>query len=144
MTIKLRSITNIAAIGLVLIAMLVLSACGGDDAPADVNTNDNPGVASQSITLDAPASGDSGSVETEPTAIPEKDPPEVAVTLKEAPNPGSLQEKILNVFEQQVRAMNTLDYASYLDTCPPGGNSLSEEKLAFAWNEFGGEFGFGC
>ena len=143
MTIKQRSISNITAIGFVLIAMLVLSACGGDDAPADVNTSDTSGVAIESATSDAPASGDTGPAETEPTVIPENDPPAVAVTLKKAPEPGSMEEEILNLFEQQVRAMNTQDYESFLNTCAPGfwdNDQTTWDKLAFWWEQ-GGDLG---
>jgi hypothetical protein len=44
----------------------------------------------------------------------------VPVTPKEVPEAGSIQEDILKLFEQQVRAMNTFNAQMYLDACIPG------------------------
>lgn len=60
MTIKLRSVTNIAGLAIVLIAALVLSAFATDDEAAG-NTSK---VASQ------PSSNDTAAAEPEPTATP--------------------------------------------------------------------------
>ena len=138
MTIKQLSKTHITWLAVLLIAALALSACSADDEPASGDTGDSPAASSggESIT-----SGESVSAETAPTAEPEKDPPAVPVSPKEVPESGSLQEDILVVFEQQVRAMNTFDVEMYLDTCIPG-NITPADFLEFSWTEQGGEYGF--
>jgi hypothetical protein len=72
---KLSSFRNMTGLVIVLIAALMLSACGGDDAAA---------------------------AEPEPTAAPKAEIPEVAVVPAEEPEPGSDEEKILAQLEKQV------------------------------------------
>lgn len=98
---------------IVLIAALMLSACGGDDAAA---------------------------AEPEPTAAPKAEIPEVAVVPAEEPEPGSDEEKILAQLEKQVRAMNTLDPELFLETCVPDTATPKPEQILFAWTELGGWF----
>ncbi len=143
MTVKLRSITNIAGIAIVLIAALVLSACGGDEEPAVSDTADSSGVASQPITSDTSAGDDAVPADADPTTTSKQDPPEVAVTPLEAPESCSMEEQILAVFERQVRAMNTQDYEAFVDTCAPGNwtnDQATWDKLAFWWDQ-GGDLG---
>ena len=61
---------------------------------------------------------------------------------KEVPEPGSMQEEILKVFERQVRAMNTLDAQAYLDTCMPSDTNQTTEFLKYQWDEVGGDYGW--
>lgn len=132
MTIKLRSLRNIGGIAIVLIAALALSACGGDEPTASGASDEEV----QSIT------SDTSSAQIEPTAVPEVDPPEVALVPKEVPEPGSMQEEILKVFERQVRAMNTLDAQAYLDACMPSDTNQTTEFLKYQWDEVGGDYGW--
>jgi hypothetical protein len=121
MNTKLRSIRNITGIALVLIAALMLSACGGSDESASGNSAETA----------TPAPTPTPEPTPEPTVIPI---PEVAVTTLEVPEPGSDNEKILAVFETQVRAMNTRDYESFTRTCPPG----NWENKQSTWNKLAG------
>ena len=132
MTIKLRSLRNVGGITIVLIAALALSACGGDEPTASGASNEEV----QSIT------SDTSSAQIEPTAVPDVDPPEVALVPKEVPEPGSMQEEILKVFERQVRAMNTLDAQAYLDACMPSDTNQTTEFLKYQWDEVGGDYGW--
>ncbi|MEE8046517.1 MAG: hypothetical protein V3T49_06740 [Dehalococcoidia bacterium] len=141
MILNLRSTANAAIIGIALIAALVLSACAGDDEPPTNSPSNSSNPASQSITSAATGNNEAAAEADLPTTL-KKDPPAVAVYPKEVPEPGSMQENILEVFEQQVRAMNTLDYQSYLDTCMPGDRTPTAAQLKFAWDAVGGEFGF--
>ena len=138
MTVKLRSLRNIGGIAIVLIAALALSACGGDEPTASgastANGASNEEV--QSIT------SKTSSAQIEPTAVSKIDPPEVALVPKEVPEPGSLQEDVLKVFEGQVRAMNTMDVQSYLDACLPSEANQSIEHLKLQWDEFDGDYGW--
>ncbi len=132
MTIKLRSLRNIGGITIVLIVALALSACGGDEPTASGTSNEEV----QSIT------SDTSSAQIEPTAVSKIGPPEVALIPKEVPEPGSLQEDVLKVFEAQVRAMNTMDVQSYLGACLPSNTSQREEILQIQWDEIQGDYGW--
>ena len=132
MTIKLRSLRNICGIAIFLMTALALSACGGDEPTASGASDEEV----QSIT------SDTSSAQIEPTAVPEVDPPEVALVPKEVPEPGSMQEEILKVFERQVRAMNTLDAQAYLDACMPSDTNQTTEFLKYQWDEVGGDYGW--
>jgi len=132
MTIKLRSLRNVGGITIVLIVALALSACGGDEPTASGTSDEEV----QSIT------SDTSSAQIEPTAVPAVDPPEVALVPKEVPEPGSMQEDILKVFERQVRAMNTLDAQAYLDDCMPSDANQTAEFLKYSWDEVGGDYGW--
>ncbi len=133
MTTKLRSTKNISGLALVLIAALMLSACGGNE-PASSNAI---AASDQSIISDTSVSEDTAPTEPEPTTAPI---PEVAVVPAEVPEPGSDEEMILAQLEKQVRAMNTLNPELFLETCTPDTPNPKPEQILHAWTELGGWF----
>ena len=139
MTNKLRAKTHLTWLAIALIAALVISACGANDEPTSSDTGDAAtAVSSKSESI---KSGESVAEVTAPTVEPTREPPAVPVTPKEVPEAGSIQEDILKLFEQQVRAMNTFNAQMYLDACIPG-NIPSVEHTEYGWREVGGEYKF--
>ncbi len=148
MTIKLREKTNITGIAIALIAVLLLSACGGDDEPASSSSGStstgstSSGSTTQSITTDTTVDDDNIAAPADPVAAPKIDPPAVSVTTKDPVEPGSIEEKVLAVLEKQVTTTNTWNFKGFLETCQPDRHIISEEQLEHIFVEFGGEFGY--
>lgn len=142
-----RLTSKLLLAGLAIFAISLLAACGGDDEPAssDAGASANStssGVTSQSISSDEVVNDEQAVAPADLTTATEKDPPEVAVVPIEIPEPGSIEEKVLQALEKQVSAINTRDWASYQEGCQPNRLVRSIKEIKFTFEEFGGEFGF--
>ena len=141
MLFKFRTTTKLGWIAAVLLAMLLVIACSSD---ADTDTAADQPVSNTGSQTES--SGESSLVSEDvvvPTPTVASEPPEVAVTPKEQPAPGSDEEGVLKGLERQIRALNNEDWQGFLDVChpkflhPPG-----VDKIQFAFEEIGGDFGY--
>jgi len=118
--------------------LVALTACG-DSGPAAQPTAVEAERAVQPTATLEPA------LEPVPTANPEHaDPPEISVIPSEVPEPGSVEEKLLAALERQVRAINTQDWGEFVAQCSQASTRklVTLEKVKYAFEEFGGLFGF--
>jgi hypothetical protein len=134
-----RLTSKLLLVGLAILAISLIAACGGDDETAAEQPVATAEI-QQEPTADSSLVSDDVVVPTA-TAIP--GPPEVAVTPKEQPEPGSDEEGVLAGLERQIRALNNEDWQGFLDVCHPKFlHPPSVAQTKFAFEEIGGDFGY--
>lgn len=119
-------------LAIVFFPLLLLAGCSSD-ADADAETAAEPATKSSLVSDDVVV----------PTATVAAGPPEIAVTPKEQPAPGSDEEGVLKGLERQIRALNNEDWQAFMDVCHPKYlNPPDLAKVKFAFEEIGGDFGY--
>lgn len=133
--------TKIGLMAIALLPLMLLAACTGS---ADTETAAAQPTATTAIQTES--TGTSSLVSDDvvvPTATAIPGPPEVAVTPREQPEPGSDEEGVLAGLERQIRALNNEDWQGFLDVCHPKFlHQPSVEQTRFAFEEIGGDFGY--
>lgn len=134
-----RLTSKLLLAGLAILTISLIAACASDDETA----TDQPAANSES---QAESNAGSSIVSTDaavPVPTATVGPPEVAVTPKEQPVPGSEEEAVLNVLERQVRSLNNSDWDGFMELCNPKFlNPPTPKEVKYIWEELGGDFGF--